>query len=213
MKWLLSSTAVLTVAFALVSSANATTVFISSESTTMPTDNLMPAADPGAVDEKNGETINQSGNALNPFNNTTSQYSVLNEGPASMTVPLASAFYDAPGGAATTFTIDWGSPDSYNTVTFFAGLDGTGGQIGTPFTGCSLVLNHCTSGGFDVVTFSTMGGTYGSVELSDTNQAAFEFADVALTPIPAALPLAAAGLGLLGFFSRRRKQRSVSAFA
>jgi MYXO-CTERM domain-containing protein len=48
--------------------------------------------------------------------------------------------------------------------------------------------------------------------LEDAGSAAFEYADQTLggnvtdTPLPAALPLFAGGLGLVALFSRRRKQ-------
>jgi len=213
MKSLLSSTAVLTVAlasFALVSSANATTVVIASEqATVIPADTGVPAP-VSSVDYLAGVTTNTATISLNPFENSTSPYSVLNQGTA--TVPLADAIFNAPAGGSNIFSIDWGSPDPYNTLEFFSGLGGTGTLLAS-FTGCSLTKNTCTGSGFDVVTFAAIGGTYGSVELLDTNQAAFEFSNLTTSPIPAALPLVAAGLGVLGFFSRRRKHRTVSAFA
>jgi PEP-CTERM motif-containing protein len=215
MKSLLSSTAVLTFALAsmaLVSSANATTISISSQNTTViPVDSGVPAPAAGTtpVDYLTGVTTNTPTISLNPFENSTSPYSVLNQGTA--TVPLASVIFNAAVGGSNIFSIDWGSPDSYNTLEFWSGLGGTGTLLAT-YTGCSLTP-ACPGDGFDVVTFAAIGGTYGSVELTDTSQAAFEFSNVTTTPLPAALPLVAAGLGVLGFFSRRRKHRSVSAFA
>ncbi len=95
----------------------------------------------------------------------------------------------------------WGSPDSYNELTFYTGLNGTG-DASDVFTGSNL---PDTSGlGHHWVTFLTET-TFRSVTFGSGTQAAFEFANVTATPLPAALPLFASGLGVLGFGRMRRK--------
>jgi hypothetical protein len=105
----------------------------------------------------------------------------------------------------------WGSPDSYNSVTFYSGPGATG-LIGT-VTGSALTPSAPDTG-FNVVTFLATGGTIGSVVFSDgTGQPAFEYADVGLspTPLPAALPLYAAGIGVMGVLGWRRKRKQLAA--
>jgi hypothetical protein len=72
--------------------------------------------------------------------------------------------------------------------------------VGT-FTGASL-LDATLGSGVDLVTFS---GSFGSVLFTSADNA-FEYA-FATTPLPAALPLYAAGVGLLGLLGQRRKRK------
>lgn len=92
----------------------------------------------------------------------------------------------------------WGSPDTYNTLTFYEGADGTGDSVS--LTG-SILSN--LGAGHHWVSFLTTEA-FRSVTFSSTS-AAFEFANVTATPLPAALPLFATGLGVLGFGRMRRK--------
>jgi hypothetical protein len=121
--------------------------------------------------------------------------------------------------SSTQLSILWGSPDTYNTLTFFSGADGGGTNLGS-FTGANLLLN---SRGHDTVVF-TSSDAFLSVVLS-TTQNAFEFTNLSacggenracapvVTPLPAALPLFVSGLGSLGFFGfwRKRKQKLAAA--
>jgi hypothetical protein len=114
-----------------------------------------------------------------------------------------SATYNMTGSSLSLF---WGSPDTYNTLTFYTGLNGTGAfdsitgdELGAPLgTGHVLVLILT-----DVI--------FQSVKLSSTNPA-FEFSNL-VTPIPAALPLFATGLGMMGWLARRRRRRHLAAIA
>ena len=129
------------------------------------------------------------------------------------------AIYNFPT-PLTTFSFLWGSPDSYNTIQFFALAGGAGsgspiatigGTNGNSFTGSNLA--NCCGSGFDLVSFLATGGTIGSIELTDSGEAAFEYSNVATTPLPAALPLFAGGLGLMGLLGGRRKRKSKASLA
>jgi hypothetical protein len=123
--------------------------------------------------------------------------------------------------AVTSLSLLWGSPDSYNYIEFF----GAGGTPEGIISGDPLAIHTY---GHDLVTLTLGGESFDSVVLSSVGSNAFEFAnlqgmgqtpngqlfDVPLaTPIPAALPLFAGGLGIIGFLARNRKRRSASAFA
>lgn len=102
-----------------------------------------------------------------------------------------------------TLVILWGSPDTYNTLSFYSGQNGSG-FLGS-FTGNDLTVPSLGLG-YDLVTFISASG-FELVVLS-SSQAAFEFADLqASAPLPAALPLFATGLGVMGYLARRRKKR------
>lgn len=132
-------------------------------------------------------------------------------------------FTTIQGGASATYTfgaaqaslqILWGSPDAYNTIEFLNGS--------TPvFTLTGSGLHPITFGlGHDLVTFTDTTGAFTAVVLSST-QNAFEFADListpvggqGTTPLPAALPLYVAGVGIVGLvgWRRKRKQRVTEA--
>jgi hypothetical protein len=114
------------------------------------------------------------------------------------------AGYNLTGNLLTLF---WGSPDTYNTLTFWTGLNGTGesdsilgSELGNPQAlGHHLVL---------ILTDQV----FRSVTITSTSPA-FEYANFAVTPIPAALPLFATGLGLMGWLARRRKRAQVGGIA
>jgi hypothetical protein len=139
-------------------------------------------------------------------------YNVISAGGGSS----GSATYNL--GGATTFTFLWGSPDTYNVVTFWSGANGGGTQLfttgasGNTFIGSDLgcYATTCGSTSAALVTFTaSVAGSIGSVELADTGAAAFEFGTV--TPLPAALPLFATGLGALGLLGWRRKRKNTVA--
>lgn len=135
---------------------------------------------------------------------TNAPYSVLDAGGGAQ----SDAIYNVN---SATFTLLWGSPDSYNEIQFFSGANGTGSLIGE-FNGSNLACftTTCADTSFDLATFTAYGGLIGSVELIDTGEAAFEYA-IDPTPLPAALPLFATGLGFVGFFAHRRKKKRTSA--
>jgi hypothetical protein len=113
---------------------------------------------------------------------------------------------------SSSFTLLWGSPDPYNHVAFFSGSNGTGMNLGEfAGNGLSCFTSSCGDTGFDLVAFEATGGNIGSVVLTDDVSAAFEFGfnpSPAATPLPAALPLFATGLGALGLLGWRRKRKA-----
>jgi len=129
----------------------------------------------------------------------------------------SSATYNLNG--ANFFDFLWGSPDTYNAVTFYSAADGLGSVLGS-FTGADLSCfsTVCQDTGFALTQFIDTNGSIGSVVLSDPNappltppgHAAFEFGTAQgttqlTTPLPGALALFAGGLALLGFTGRRRR--------
>ena len=149
---------------------------------------------------------------------TNAPYSALDIGGAMGSTAVATATYNVGSSA---FTLLWGSPDPYNEIAFYTGTNGTGSVIDvvggetTYYDGQNLACfsTTCQDTLFDLVTFTDAGGIIGSVVLSNTGEAAFEYTIPAnTTPLPAALPLFATGLGALGLFGWRRK-RKAAAFA
>jgi len=69
-------------------------------------------------------------------------------------------------------------------------------------TGLELTVNP--AGTSDDPTFDN----FDFFHRDDLNQEQFTFNNVTTTPLPAALPLFAGGLGLVGMFARRRKQKA-----
>src|SRR5450759_5859565 len=111
-------------------------------------------------------------------------------------------------------SILWGSPDSYNTLSFYGSNDGTGTPLYS-VTGSSLLIQTF---GNDLVTFLDLDGFFNSVLLSSTGNS-FEFANLTAwdppiaTPLPGALPLFATGLGALGLLGWRRKRKAAAVAA
>jgi hypothetical protein len=102
----------------------------------------------------------------------------------------------------------WGSPDTYNTISFCTGTGGTGSCTVGAYIAGDLPITY----GHDQITFTT-DFTFSSI-LFASGQNALEFADVSTsltqagsTPLPAALPLFAGGLGVMGLLARRRKRK------
>jgi hypothetical protein len=110
-------------------------------------------------------------------------------------MPLASSFYgDRP----------------FNEATFFSGPGGTGMNLGT-FTGADLgVPSPGTL--FSLVTFFASSGDIGSVELSNSGSAAFEFGGPDPVPLPPAIYLFGSVLGG-AFWLGRRKRSAVSSLS
>lgn len=115
-------------------------------------------------------------------------------------VPLSFVFDQA-------FTIESGGPSAEH-----------GGSTVTAF---GLILNGTEGNGTIMFqgTFSQISWTNPNAEVYNDGQSQGRFgftvgdASVAETPLPAALPLFAGGLGLIGLLARRRKQRHAAALS
>jgi len=145
-----------------------------------------------------------------PYENTpiaNTPYSIISSG----SLGAGSATYDCPN--CTTFSFLWGSPDDYNFVRFYSGLNGTGDLIST-FIGTDVVPPGTVGLGFNEVGFAASGGTFSSVVFSDSGRAAFEYSNVRVNSVPG--PIVGSGLSglglvvacgsLIGFARRRRRQ-------
>jgi len=106
------------------------------------------------------------------------------------------------GSLQTEFSLLWGSPDSYNVLTFFDAFDvEVFSIIGTALTppgtpGAGFVNVLITDLEFVRVRFESIGAD------------AFEYAAVSAVPLPAALPLFAAAMAGFGFLGARRRKRA-----
>jgi hypothetical protein len=210
-----ASTAVgILVLLAFSHDANAVTISIGSQNTTtIPTTNFITAPDSTTGIFNLSQSGTHLPNERSPYEGTgieNTPYSVLSAGG----VGAGTATYNCSD--CTTFSLLWGSPDSYNFLDFYTGLNGTGTLIRTVI-GTDLVPPASQGLGFDEVSFSTSGtGSFDSVVLRNSGQAAFEYSNVSFpgvdtrsVPGPvvgAGLPglLAACG-GLLALARRRRK--------
>lgn len=116
----------------------------------------------------------------------------------------------------TSLSLFWGSPDTYNSITFFTGASGTGSSVTE--LGSALGYAHLGHGHDQVSIF--LDTIFNSVVLSSTSPA-FEFANLtascgpegsgcippAATPLPAALPLFGSIIAGAGGVFRWRKKR------
>jgi hypothetical protein len=121
------------------------------------------------------------------------------------------------GSAATTLSFLWGSPDPYNSLSFYSGADGTG--LLATFTGNLLAgyAAHPDGKGHDFVSFLS-STPFLSIVLT-SGQPAFEYAslmargpdgEVPTVPVPPALILFASALvGLTALGRRRRKAAAI----
>lgn len=210
MKSLMRSASVVSVVVGLVAfagTANALTVSIASQVTGAAyggPDSFPIAAPTSTTGVFGSSNLNTPTISINPFgSNPADFYYVLSQSG----VGAGTATYDIAGGS-TNFSLLWGSPDTYNSIKFCTGLDGGGTCVTiSPTVGGTF---SATSSGYDLIDF-TSDVAFNSVILADSGQAAFEWSNVTVTPLPAALPLFAGGLGLLGFLGRKKRRAAVSA--
>jgi len=156
-------------------------------------------------------TGNDGGHTLDPYggNGSTSTNAYSAEG-AGFTTGSATYNIGSPS-----VTVLWGSPDPYNEIEFFSAANG-GGTLLAAINCSALTATGCSDAGYDLVTFSFSPSTViGSIVTEDPGtlgssppNEAFEYDIVtSATPLPAALPLFAGGLGLMGLLGRRKKRK------
>ena len=207
------------VLLALSGQANANTVTIFSQDATDFTAGTLPV-DQAQVTLTNvsGTTAQDitgsaSGTDRSPFENLAT--------PGSGAGTWASNRYDAVQGNSSGYvnvdptsmsmTMLWGSPDSYNTISFCTGAGGGGSCTVGAYVPSVLPITY----GHDLITFNA-DFAFASI-LFSSGQNALEFANLTVSPnnaqpapLPAALPLFAGGLGVLGLLSWRRKRKSAA---
>jgi hypothetical protein len=195
-----------------------------------------PVAITGTVYAPNGNLVGALGTVMGSISNT---YRSPYENASSAGTGVAGwdklAYTSVQANSSATYNLKatnivsflWGSPDAYNTITFYSGLNGTGylGSISYSALNPPTLVGDVTGivplavqgVGHDLMTFTDTGGTIQSIVFS-TGSNAMEFADLLPgpntqldMPVPAALPLFATGLGMLGFFGRRRKRKTATA--
>jgi hypothetical protein len=130
-----------------------------------------------------------TGSPLVDFTVTSTQFTI--------TVPTSGFLQDTP---TVSFTIAGKTYTSVLDVQF-------NGPTITSIFGFSDTVNGDTLTSIGLTSFQLFG-----TGISSTDGGTVTINAVAATPLPAALPLFAGGLGLLGMFARRRKQKA-SAFA
>jgi hypothetical protein len=221
-------------------SANAASVMLFSDVTTLPAGFIPfdPTPNNTVGSYIHGETGDHANAAISPYDGTpfgpggaNDPYEVIGYGGAHFGSAPGAALFEVPTGT-TTITILWGSPDPYNIMTFLTGActtvagcvpNGTTNKLVATYTGTKVPLVPAIEppgspdAGFNYVTFDVSG--ISSIVLTDTGKAAFEFANIEFssggninpTPLPAALPLFAGRLGLLGLFVRKRRKAPLAA--
>ncbi len=113
-------------------------------------------------------------------------------------------------GGINSLNLLWGSPDAYNTISFYSGLNGTGtSETYSPGSGLLSSLIPSQMGG-SVVSFTTTGVWESVIFASSGNT--FEFAastpTILMAPEPASMALLGGGLLAIGAGSWRRRRRS-----
>ena len=110
------------------------------------------------------------------------------------------------GAGSGTFSFIWGTPDSYNGLSFDT-------NSGTKSFDGSVLGSFANGGGSYFATVSGLGQYY-STTFTTGQQNAFEFAAVSAVPLPASAPMFGAALlavGLVGYGVKRKKTNAAAA--
>ena len=124
---------------------------------------------------------------------TTNYFAV---GPSNLPNPVKLNFEDVQN----YFSMLWGSPDTYNELTFYLGDNDVGS-----FTSTADVPRATAGGASAGSVFVAFTGEYDAVHFDSGNSNAFEFSNVSTVPLPASAFLLMAGLGGLAAMRRRKK--------
>jgi hypothetical protein len=202
------------IAWSFLICGNASAVTITSQSTSflppIPVNDSFPPSftNPGTIyDHVAGSVANLY---RSPYENPDNSMPAAYVGQTFSSVRSGSVGYNFKGGASD-LSILWGSPDTYNTLSFYDGLNGGGTLLGS-FTGSSLAA--ALGIGHDYVTFSSPVA-FLSVVLG-SGAPAFEYAALSvggpggLSPVPLPPALLLFGSGLLGLMFLRNRWNKVS---
>jgi hypothetical protein len=176
--------------FALSLSGAQAAVLASIPTTSLPADNFVgPSVVNGAFGTATGS---QGGQYASPFGDNTSVYGYVQSGYVE---------YDF-NTSSNVLSLVFGSPDSYNTITFLSG-----GSIVDTFNPAAAGLSSLSS-----YYVSIKANSFDAVQFSSTSPA-FEFSNVSVSnvPLPASAPLFGAALVALGAAGYRLKRKAVAA--
>jgi hypothetical protein len=119
--------------------------------------------------------------------------------------------------AQTSLNLLWGTLDETDSRNFIIvdGITITGSTVGTTYAATTEPFGTITNSSDDVgVEITNLPTSFTTVTFGDSDQSAFEFElgqpSTTATPLPAALPLFAGGLGMIGLLGRRRKRKQVA---
>lgn len=145
--------------------------------------------------------------------------------PPANSVPAGTSYLSVLGGGSatinfepgtTSFQFDWGSIDSYNTLTV---VSSTGSYVFKPgsssFPNAANGNQHLPGTNGRVTVWGNVGGeTFSSITLtSSSNSFEIDNLATAAVPEPATWAMLITGFGLVGFAARRRERRLVRAIA
>jgi hypothetical protein len=148
------------------------------------------------------------------YNNSTDWwiYAFAASNPAAA-LPGAAATTDFTNWAGFTASLDLGGPTAVP-VFAYASADADLTNLNSPFLTTVLLTDYIAPGtSSDKFHFTGLPASDFGILLVDANGGLGQTNSVSATPLPAALPLFAGGLGLVGLLARRRKRKNAAALA